>query len=328
MPVMCKLELFHGKCVCVGTLRVGFNSHIGSKALTANLSILPIRLQLCCLPLHTIRARGCGDPYFPGVAARTSSDDFIRRTTCQLSNHDQPHNFRCEEFSKNGGYDAEEGVPLPPDNDSNNLVPINVSILFDEKPEETSWMITSRERQEEVADDEDEIVVWKVVDAGTYRFDDEIVEKVWLPPGGRYVFTIQDTSGNGIDVTGIAYEILLITPQQSTSPTPPNADGDVTVSILVEGTGNFGSTISHEFYVPEPPQHPPPPSEENDDIDNSGGNECVTLHGPCSDHMDCCSGRCSWGSCRLSGSTNGRRQSLGAGLHGGSAGIVRHHYGG
>jgi hypothetical protein len=102
-----------------------------------------------------------------------------------------------------------------------------VAIYFDPWPQDTSWRLTDS---------------WGTVIAdfpqGYYVGQDHVFETLRLEAGKTYIFTIEDSSQNGImgPSNMNMYDITL-------------TDGD-TQLVLVEGNGDFGSQRQHTFLVP------------------------------------------------------------------------------
>jgi len=104
-------------------------------------------------------------------------------------------------------------------------IKVNLTIIFDDWHQETSWKI--------VAENDPSIVFAEAI-VDTYRAGDNVTETIFLPPGQSYVFTIQDYFEDGIE--GGSYIMV-------------SEDG----KILAQGDGNFGAERFHQFTLPTVP---------------------------------------------------------------------------
>jgi hypothetical protein len=101
-------------------------------------------------------------------------------------------------------------------------VKIVVNIYLDEHASDVWWSILER--------DSDQVVVQRPF--GTYQYENEVTETVYLRPERAYIFTILDKYGDGLSDGGF-YQVL-------------TDDG----SPLVTGEGSFGRERTHEFRTP------------------------------------------------------------------------------
>ena len=164
---------------------------------------------------------GCALESFPGVYARISDQiDWIRSTTCQISDNAPPE-FRCEDYSN-------IDFPDPGNSASDESVPVTIVIQFDDFPQETGWSISDAQTG----------VVIIEVPPGTYSGErSRVQETVFLAPGVRFFFNIDDSYGDGLccNVPGNFMLFLGRTP-----------DGEV----LLSGGGEFSSRLTLEFSTP------------------------------------------------------------------------------
>jgi hypothetical protein len=209
-------------------------------------------------------------------------------------------------------------VPLSPTASpapSKFTVLVLLQLVFDDWHAEVSWKIT---------DDDDENIVYAEAPPGSYRFGDSVTEEVQLPPGGSYMFAIQDTAGDGIFVDGVAYSISL-------------EDSAGELITLLQGDGNFFEERTSRFIVPSATRY----ACNNGPFCGTSGVSALTLpsvmpsNSPtetplsckgifqeCVSNSECCSVRCmSPGVCRTSAS-GGSKTSVGRqnGARGGAGG--------
>lgn len=165
----------------------------------------------------------CASSVFPMVGSRVShSIDFIKEITCSISS--SPPDYLC--YKENNSIDETMLSRYVPESDA---VKISVRIYSDPYGHELRWKITDRNDDSKVYA---EALNGDIV--GDHSFQDVI-----LPAGGDLKFTIDDAADDGIfgNPNSILYEVVLVNPA-----------GELTV---VEGNGNFGTSRSENFRVPQ-----------------------------------------------------------------------------
>jgi hypothetical protein len=222
---------------------------------------------------------------FPSVASRTSTDDFIHSTTCSLST-EPPIYLECEPRATVTAA-AVSLTPLP-------RVKLFIFLIFDTNAPFVSWEITNQQGE-----------VVAHADVGTYTGTADAAEQIYLLVHQRYTFTISDAFADGMSGTNTGYTIVL-------------AEYNLPV-VLLKGDGNFEEGRSETLYVPlEGEQLTAAPSTSPSK--DSGEQSCKDRNEKCEDHTECCSGRCSFGSCRSYDMNLISRTSLAREGRGGAAG--------
>ncbi|KAG7344083.1 peptidase S1 and S6 chymotrypsin/Hap family protein [Nitzschia inconspicua] len=184
----------------------------------------------------------------PGVGTRTTATDLITRVTCSES-LEPPSYFECSNpFTKQSSNPSAapstttslppSGLPSsvvgafptqPPSNyptQFDNLM-VELTIYFDPYPQETSWLIKDATTGQ----------IYGEIPPGSYVEVDHVVEKIFLPRGGDFVFVLRDTAADGIMGYGHVFEIRVV-----------NEDGGGVP--LLQGDGNFGEELQTSFSIP------------------------------------------------------------------------------
>jgi Trypsin len=176
---------------------------------------------------------------WPGVGARTSTEEWIRALTCQHATQGTtPFNFFCD-FVDVTFSPAPTRAPSPPTVSpapSMSTVTLVLILYMDEYPHEVSWSIRSVTTG----------TLYGEVKENTYIRGTTLVREEMRVLPGDYRLTLEDSAGDGIDSDttrdGISYEIIIV-------------DEGVKF-LLVKKDGDYQTRRVENFSVPEPENYP------------------------------------------------------------------------
>jgi hypothetical protein len=130
------------------------------------------------------------------------------------------------------------------------MVPVHLTIHFDPWQEETGWSIVDVEYPDKV---------FASAPPTTYRAGPNVTETIMLPPGRDYALIMTDTFGDGMQEPE-GYFLWMMqnaedgrTPgniRQANTAVAGSPNKKQVMVILVEGGGDFGLRIVHNFTLP------------------------------------------------------------------------------
>jgi hypothetical protein len=158
---------------------------------------------------------GCASA-FPGVYSRVSTEiDWIRFIVCENSQRVPTDLVDCNNL---------DFVDLP----SENTAPITILIKMDGFPTEVGWRIKEKLSGK---------VLVSVLPNSYTEARTQVQETVFLKKGDTFTFEITDTAGDGLCCDDPGHYVVYL--GRGTSGT-----------LLISGSGNFGSSQAQDFIVP------------------------------------------------------------------------------